>query len=105
MAYVVVCLVVINHTTADHKEGEQLEDRRNVGKSSCNSGEGTDQRVQSLMFMMTMLCNTRGGVRSTRGLGPMMTARGQSIGISIGMLPQTLIMSRLDQLSRLGARN
>ena len=28
-----------------------------------------------------------------RGLGPNMTARGQSIGISIGMLPQTLIMS------------
>ena len=35
----------------------------------------------------------RGSVRSTRGLGPNMTARGQSIGISIGMLPQTLIMS------------
>ena len=35
----------------------------------------------------------RGGVRSTRGLGPTMTERGQSIGISIGMLPQTLIMS------------
>jgi hypothetical protein len=46
----------------------------------------------------------RGGVRSTRGLGPTMTARGQCIGISIGMLPQILIMSRLDQLSRLGAR-
>ena len=35
----------------------------------------------------------RVSVRSTRGLGPTMTARGQSIGISIGMLPQTLIMS------------
>jgi hypothetical protein len=46
----------------------------------------------------------RGGVRSMRGLGPTMTARSQSIGISIGILPQTLIMSRLDQLSRLGAR-
>jgi hypothetical protein len=46
----------------------------------------------------------RGGVRSTRSLGPTMTARGQSIGISIGTLPQTLIMSRLNQLSRLGAR-
>jgi len=33
-----------------------------------------------------------------------MTVRGQSIGISIAMLPQTLIMSRLDQLLRLGAR-
>jgi len=37
-----------------HKEGEQLEDWRNVGESSCNSGDGTDQRVQSLMFMMMM---------------------------------------------------
>jgi hypothetical protein len=36
---------------------------------------------------------------STWGLGPTMTARGQSIGISIGMLPQTLIMSRLDELN------
>ena len=35
----------------------------------------------------------RGSVRSTRGLGPTMTARDQSIGISIGILPQTLIMS------------
>jgi hypothetical protein len=35
----------------------------------------------------------RGSVRSTRGLGPTMTARGQSIEISIGMLPQTLIVS------------
>jgi hypothetical protein len=42
----------------------------------------------------------RGGFSSTRGLGPTMTARGQSNG----MLPQTLIMSWLDQLSRLGAR-
>jgi len=31
-----------------------LEDRRNVGKSSCKSGDGTDHRVQSLMFMMMM---------------------------------------------------
>ena len=36
---------------------------------------------------------TRGGVRSTRGLAPNMTALGQSNGISIGMLPQTLVMS------------
>ena len=36
---------------------------------------------------------SRGSVRSTRGLGPTMTARGQSFGISIGMLPQTLTMS------------
>jgi hypothetical protein len=43
-------------------------------------------------------------VRSTWGLGPTMTARGQSISIAIGMLSQTLIMSRQDQLSRLDAR-
>jgi len=36
----------------ERKEGEQLEDRRNVGESSCNFGDGTDQRVQSLMFMI-----------------------------------------------------
>ena len=40
---------VSNHTTIDHKEGEQLEDRRNVGESSCNFGDGTDQRVKSLI--------------------------------------------------------
>jgi len=44
-----------NHTTTDHKEGEHLEDRRNVGESSFNFGDGTDQRVQSLMFMMMMM--------------------------------------------------
>jgi len=32
----------------------QLKDRRSVGAISCNSGDGTDQRVQSLMFMMMM---------------------------------------------------
>jgi hypothetical protein len=32
-----------------------LEDRRSVGESSFNSGDGTDQRVQSLMFMMMMM--------------------------------------------------
>jgi len=44
-----------NHTTTDHKEGEQLEDRRSDGASSCNSGDGTDQTVQWLMFMMMMM--------------------------------------------------
>ena len=44
-----------NHTTTDHKEVEQLEDRRNAGESSCNCGDGTDQKVQSLMFMMMMM--------------------------------------------------
>ena len=32
-----------------------MEDRRNVGESSCNSGVGTDRRVQSLMFMVMMM--------------------------------------------------
>jgi hypothetical protein len=44
-----------NHTATDRKEGEQLEDRRSVGESSCNCGDGTDRRVQSLMFMMMMM--------------------------------------------------
>ena len=35
------------------------------------------------------------GIRIAWELGLTMTAWGQSIGISIGMLPQTLIMSRL----------
>jgi hypothetical protein len=56
------------------------------------------------------MTGARGSLRSTRGLGPTMTARGlgptmtargQSISISIGMLPQTVIMSRLYQLSHL----
>ena len=48
-----------NHTTTDHKEGQQLEDRWSIGASSCNSGDRTDQRVQYLMFMMMMMtyCN------------------------------------------------
>ena len=48
-----------NLTTADHKEEEQLEDRRKVGQSSCNFGDGTDEKSQSLMFMMMMM-NIRG---------------------------------------------
>ena len=48
-----------NYITTDHKKGEQLEDRRNVGESSCNCEEGTDQRVQSLMFMMMIFSCTR----------------------------------------------
>jgi len=38
------------------------------------------------LYIITII---RGGVRSMRGLGPTMTARGQSIGILIAMLPQT----------------
>jgi len=55
-----------NHTTTDHEEGEQLEERRNVGESSCNSGDGTDQRVQSLMFMMIILLHTKLNSRHSR---------------------------------------
>ena len=43
-----------NHTTTDHKEG-QLEDRRSVGASSCNSVDGTSRKVQFLMFMIMMM--------------------------------------------------
>jgi len=32
-----------------------LEDKRNVGESSCNSGDGTDQRVKSFMYMKMMM--------------------------------------------------
>jgi len=32
-----------------------LEDRRNVGESSCNFGDGTDQRVQSLTFIIIII--------------------------------------------------
>ena len=32
-----------------------MEDRRSVGASSCNSGDGTDQRVQSLMFIIIII--------------------------------------------------
>jgi hypothetical protein len=41
-----------NHTTTAHKEREQLGDRRNAGENSCNSGDGTGQMAQHLMFMM-----------------------------------------------------
>jgi len=44
----------VKNRHADHKEGEQLEDRKNVGESSCNFGDGTDQRVQSLIFTKMM---------------------------------------------------
>jgi hypothetical protein len=32
---------------------EQLGDRRNAGESSCNSGDGTGQMAQPLMFIDT----------------------------------------------------
>jgi hypothetical protein len=33
----------------------QLRDRRNVGESSCNSGDETGQKAQHFMFMMMMI--------------------------------------------------
>ena len=39
------------------------------------------------------IITVRGSTRNTRGLGLTMTARGQSIGILIGMLLQTLFTS------------
>ena len=48
---------------------------------------------EALDLSFDRLLMIRGSVRSTHGLGPTTTTRGQSIGISIGMLPQTLIMS------------
>jgi len=32
-----------------------LDDLKNVGESNYNPGDGTDQRVQSLVFMMMMM--------------------------------------------------
>ena len=43
------------HTTIIHKEREQSGGQRNVGESSCNSGDGTGQMAQPLMFMMMMI--------------------------------------------------
>ena len=49
--------------------------------------------VSTLYTHQQVFVTVRGSVRSTLGLGPTTTARGLSVGISIGMLPQTLIMS------------
>ena len=43
-----------NRTATDRKDGEQLEDQRSDGESSCNCGDGTDRSVQSLMFMVML---------------------------------------------------
>jgi hypothetical protein len=45
-------------TTTGHKKEDQLDDLRNVGENSCNPGDGTNQRVQSLMFMMMISLNS-----------------------------------------------
>ena len=46
-----------------------MEDRRNLRESSCNSGDETDQRVQSLMFMMMMMIMKPKGKRQLRRSG------------------------------------
>ena len=64
-------------------------------ESSVEIGRSLIVRTELHMLnsLLTLLPVIRDSVRSTRGLGPTMTARGQSIGISIGMLLQALIMS------------
>jgi hypothetical protein len=90
------------------KEERKKKDRSYPLKEVCGHEKGllwrTGRRVLLVVVFVVIVVLLRGGVRSMRALGPTMTARGHSIGISIAMLPQTLIMSRLDQLSRLGAR-
>jgi hypothetical protein len=34
-----------NHITTDHKEEDQLEDRRNVGEKICNSEDGSKSPI------------------------------------------------------------
>jgi len=40
--------IPLKSTATDHKEGEQLEERRNVGENSCNYGDGADQTGSTL---------------------------------------------------------
>jgi hypothetical protein len=54
-----------NHTVTAHKERERLGDRRNVGESSGNSGDGPGQMAQPLMFIMIMMI-----IVSLRPTGP-----------------------------------
>ena len=54
---------------------------------------GDNVLLFSAQYSHLQCATRRGSVRRTRVLGPNITARGQSIGISIGMLPQTPIMS------------
>ena len=70
--------------------------KNEAGRSVSFSGneEPTGEICHQYSSVVTAIIpKFRGSIRSTWGLGQNMTARGQSIGISIGMLPQTLIMS------------
>jgi hypothetical protein len=54
-----------NHSATAHKERERLGDRRNAGENSCNSGDGTGQMAQPLMFMMMMMIIKSTNVRKS----------------------------------------
>jgi hypothetical protein len=51
------------------------------------------QSLSEWHLLLSACVLVRGGVRSTRGLGPIMTAWGRSIGISIGMLEKLIRMT------------
>ena len=53
-----------------------------------------------LTVILRTLLPPRGSVRSTLGAGPTMTALGQNIGISIGMLSQTLMSITVQKTSK-----
>jgi hypothetical protein len=94
----------MNNTLTHNRVNSYLHEVKHISlrKGTCKRFLTTECKYIFINWRII----ARGSVRSTRGLGPTMTAWGQSIGILIGMLPQTLItsMSKLDQLLRLGAR-
>jgi hypothetical protein len=57
-----------NHNITDHKEGEQLEEWRNVGESNCNSGDGADKRAQSFIIIMMMMIFWKQGYVTAKSL-------------------------------------
>ena len=61
--------------------------------SGCITGQPKHHIQRGVEAVQYHILLIRGSVRSTWGLGTTMTMQGQSIGISIGMVPQTLIMS------------
>jgi hypothetical protein len=90
-------------------QNKSLDEVITRGGVSSTRGLGPTMTARGLGLTMTtrdlgptMTARGLGLTMTTRDLGPTMTARGQNISISISMLPQTLIMSRLDQLSWLG---
>ena len=75
----------MNNRSVEVNDGLPMANRAYYGLQNHMKSRIMSRNIKTLLY--------RGSVRSTRGLGPTMTARGQSIGISIGMLAQTLIMS------------